>query len=393
MNVNKEKLAFFFTNKKYVAIIWCVLSVLIAFKQILRDRYNNYKIFKNVFWHLMDIKNLYLHYPNEYFDRNHYGPFFSIIIAPFALLPDILGGVVLNLALVSLFIYAIFQLNIDDKYKAILMWIITNELITSLLSFQFNIYIVSCLILSFAYITSQKEIKAAWLISIGFLIKLYGIVGMSFLFFTKNRAKLVLSFGATTIILMFLPALISNFDFVYQSYIDWFNALAIKNEANKVLGNMQDISVFGLIKRIFNLPNLSNLIIIIPAFIIYSLSYFQYKNFKNPTFQLLFLCSTLIFTVIFSTGAESPTYIIAYTGVGLWYLLLNNRYHKFYMFLFILSVFLTTLSPTDIFPKFIREEYIIKYSLKALPCFLIWLVIQYQLIFFHKSKFESKIII
>jgi hypothetical protein len=266
-------------------------------------------------------------------------------------------------------------------------------LITSLLSFQFNIYIVSCLILSFAYITSQKEIKAAWLISIGFLIKLYGIVGMSFLFFTKNRAKLVLSFGATTIILMFLPALISNFDFVYQSYIDWFNTLAIKNEANKVLGNMQDISVFGLIKRIFNLPNLSNLIIIIPAFIIYSLSYFQYKNFKNPTFQLLFLCSTLIFTVIFSTGAESPTYIIAYTGVGLWYLLLNNRYHKFYMFLFILSVFLTTLSPTDIFPKFIREEYIIKYSLKALPCFLIWLVIQYQLIFFHKSKFESKIII
>lgn len=390
--MNKQKLILFFTNKKYIAIIWMILSILIAIKQILRDSYGNYKIFKGVFWHLIEYKNLYLHYPNEYWDRNLYGPLYSLIIAPFAILPDLLGGSLLNLSLVCLFIYAIFQLNIQDKYKAILMWIVTNELITSLLSFQFNIYIVSCIMLSFVWITSEKEIKAAWLISIGFLVKLYGIVGLSFLFFTKNKFKLLAAFGMTTLILMFSPAFISSFDFVYQSYFDWIHTLAIKNEANMVLGNMQDISVFGLVKRIFVLPNLSNLVILIPALIIYGLSYLQFKNFKDKTFQLLFLCSTLIFTVIFSSGAESPTYIIAYTGVALWFLLLNNRHHRFYLFLFILSVFLTTLSPTDVFPKFIREQYIIKYALKALPCFLIWLVIQYQLIFFHKIKFKSQII-
>jgi len=34
---------------------------------------------------------LYAQYPLEFFDSNHYGPFFSIIIAPFAVLPHPLG--------------------------------------------------------------------------------------------------------------------------------------------------------------------------------------------------------------------------------------------------------------------------------------------------------------
>jgi hypothetical protein len=389
----RKKLGSFLTNQNYIAIIWVALSVFTALKEILSGVYNNYKIFKGVFWHLVELKNLYAHYPAEYLDRNHYGPFFSLVIAPFAVLPDILGGILFKLSLVSIFIYAISQLKIPDRYKAILMWIITNELYTSLLSFQFSIFISAGILLSFVWITSEKEIKAASIISIGFLTKLYGIVGMSFLFFTRNRVKLILAFGSTALVLGFLPGIISRFDFVFQSYFDWFNTLAFKNESNKLLGNFQDISVYGLVKRIFHLPGMSNFVILIPALIIYALGYLQFRNFKDKTFQYLFLCSTLLFTVIFSTSAESPTYIIAYTGVALWFLLLNNRNHYLYLTLFVLSVILTTLSPTDIFPRFIREQYIIKYALKALPCFLIWLVIQYQIIFFHKVKFQSRIII
>jgi hypothetical protein len=41
---------------------------------------------------------------------------------------------------------------------------------------------------------------------------------------------------------------------------------------------------------------------------------------------------------------------------------------------------LTSMSPSDLFPKFIRNEYIKPYSLKALPCVLIWFTIIYQML-------------
>jgi hypothetical protein len=41
---------------------------------------------------------------------------------------------------------------------------------------------------------------------------------------------------------------------------------------------------------------------------------------------------------------------------------------------------LTSFSPSDLFPKFIRDEFIKPYSLKALPCVLIWLAVSYQLL-------------
>jgi hypothetical protein len=61
--------------------------------QILRGDYaiNNYLIFKNVFFNTIHQKNLFIHYPDLYFDLNHYGVFFSALIAPFAMMPDWLG--------------------------------------------------------------------------------------------------------------------------------------------------------------------------------------------------------------------------------------------------------------------------------------------------------------
>jgi hypothetical protein len=49
---------------------------------------------------------------------------------------------------------------------------------------------------------------------------------------------------------------------------------------------------------------------------------------------------------------------------------------------------LTSFSPTDIFPRFIRNEYIKPYSLKAFPCVLIWFTLCYQLL---TKKFVSQI--
>ena len=58
-------------------------------------------------------------------------------------------------------------------------------------------------------------------------------------------------------------------------------------------------------------------------------------------------------------------------------------------FLFIFVMILTSFSPSDIIPKFIRETYVKPYALKALPCVLIWFQSIYELLTLKKESNSS----
>ena len=81
----------FFKSTKTISLIWLIVTFAAILPKFFRDKFNNYLIYKNVFWHVVHQTTLYTEYPAEYFDRNHYGPIFSLVIAPFAVLPDYLG--------------------------------------------------------------------------------------------------------------------------------------------------------------------------------------------------------------------------------------------------------------------------------------------------------------
>jgi hypothetical protein len=57
---------------------------------------------------------------------------------------------------------------------------------------------------------------------------------------------------------------------------------------------------------------------------------------------------------------------------------LNRPVTGFEIFLLVLALLVTSLSPSDLFPAFIRKQYIVPYKLKSIPCFLIWLKIVYE---------------
>lgn len=390
-----KSLKSFFSNKKYIYILYLILAVVTAVKQYSHGSYNNYLIFKYTFFHAVEKLTLYGNYPALYNDSNHYGVLFSVIIAPFAILPDAVGTVLWNLANVALLIYAINKLPISDAKKAFICWISSNELITSLLSFQFNVGLAGIILLSFAYIERKKEIQSAFAIIIGTFVKLYGIVGLAFFFFIQNKKKFIIGIFIAAIVLFLLPMAISSPDFVVNSYVEWYRSLAAKNAGNADLASMQDISLMGMVRRIFHDAQISNLPFLLGGCLIFGLTYIRISQYKYLAFRLAILCSTLIFTVIFSSGSESPTYIIAFLGVAIWYFTLGEPKHDYRLYLFIFAILLTSLSPTDLFPRYIRDHYVIKYSLKALPCVLIWMDLIYQLLKrdFSKSKIEEKTLI
>ncbi|MEO6949113.1 MAG: hypothetical protein ABI123_05750, partial [Ginsengibacter sp.] len=131
------------------------------------------------------------------------------------------------------------------------------------------------------------------------------------------------------------------------------------------------------IRRIFKVYSLNDYIVLVPAILLFAAQYVRINYFKDLRYRLYLLCSVLLFTVIFSNGAESPTYIIAFPAVCLWYMLQPPS--KFINGVFIFAFLLTGFGYSDIFTPYVREHIVRPYSLKALPCFVVWLIIVFQI--------------
>lgn len=374
-----------FNNRKLIISIWVLLAFVSAIKQYLRGNHNNYLIFKNVFYHTLEQKSLYATYPELYFDHNHYGPIFSLFIAPFAILPDAVGMVLWCVFNAVVLVYAISQIKLEANKINLILWICAHEFLTAILGQQFNPIMTSIIILSYVLIEKEKDFWSACLIILGTFIKLYGIVGLAFFFFSKNKLKFIGSLAIWSVVFFVLPMAISSPDFIINSYSEWFARLVEKNNENASLTSMQDISIMGMFRKILNMPHLSNLLFLIPGILLFGLPYLRFNMFSNKKFQLLLLSSVLIFTVIFSSGSESPTYIIAFAGVAIWFVIQEEK-TKWTWFLFIFAMILTSFSPSDLIPKFLRETYVKPYALKALPCILIWFQIIYELMTLKKPS-------
>ncbi|MFI5222133.1 MAG: glycosyltransferase family 87 protein, partial [Bacteroidia bacterium] len=346
----------------------------------------NYIIYKYTYFHAVDHLNLFLQYP-EYFDSNHYGPVFSLLIAPFALLPDYWGMLLWQLANTLFLFWAITKLPIDEKKIVIVLWLCTHELLTSVLSFQINPGIGGFIILSFVFIDKKNDFWAAFFIALGTFVKLYGIVGLAFFFFSKQKIKFIGSMAFWFVVFFAVPMLFFSPGFILQSYLDWYHSLIEKNQLNVTQTWGTDISVMGMARRLFQNPNIPNTPFLLAAIGIFGLIYLRIKQYAYLSFRLLILCAVLLFVVLFSTGAESPTFIIAFAGVALWFVLQPRPYNRTAWFLLIFALIITSFSPSDLFSQYVRDHYIKQYSLKALPCFVILLFIWNDLLRRDFSKY------
>lgn len=380
LSIPLERFRTLLTDRRFVLGLFILLAVFAALKQYFTGSYNNYLIYKYTFWHTLQGLNLYGNYPAEHLDSNHYGPVFAVVMAPFALLPDVLGSLLWNVANALVLVAGFYSLPLSIEKKSIIALICAHEAFGALLSFQFNIGLTGLIMLSFSYIIKEKEVRSALFIAIGTLIKLYGIVGLAFFFFSRHKVWLIGGGLLSLLTLFVLPMILHSLGLTVQSYVDWYNSLVLKNSHNDVPGSMQNISVMGFFRRTTGITSIPNGAFMLGGLVLFGLPYLRISQFKYTAFRLMLLSSTLIFTVIFSSGSESPTYIIAFAGVAIWFMIQPRPKKGWVIFLFVFAFLLTSMSPSDLFPKFIREEYVKPYALKALPCILVWLAIIYQML-------------
>ncbi len=385
MSLTKKLLEFFnkpfFKNYRTIYWLWIAISVFIGVFNSLTGRlHNNYKIYKYVFLNILEQFPLYQHRPEFFDDLNHYGPVFGIIMAPFALMPDILGGTLWLVMLAMVLYYAVKELPLNQWQHMAIFWICTNSLIIAQTNVQFNTATAALIILSYTNIRKEKDILAAFMIMLGTFVKLYGIVGFAFFFFSKHKQKLLLWSVIWGVIFFILPMFISSPEFIAGQYKDWFNELVIKNQGNGS-ALQQNISFLGIIHKSTGNFEFSNIPVLLGALLLFALPYLRIKEYRQNWFQLLTLASVLIFTVLFSTGSEPNSYIIALVGVAIWFVIQPHPYTPWTIFLIIFGISVSSFAPSDLFPDALYRHFIQPYALQALPCTIIWLTIIYEMTF------------
>lgn len=381
-----------------VYLIYCIWFLLAAFAVIAEmsrglTGIDNYLIFEGVFKHVVQEKYLFSYYPEEYVSFNNYGPAFSLVIAPFALLPTYIGCFFWAMANAAALFIALKMLPLEEKQKIILYWIVLIEMMTSIHSVQFNPMFTAFFIFTFVFTLRGKDWIATLFIALGILTKLYGIAGLAFFFFSKNKIQFIISLMVWLTVIVAAPILYSSYDYIVQSYEDWYYQIIRRNQQNidnSRTAGMQDISVPGMIRRIFKYYGPIDFPIIAAAGVLFGIPLLKKQNQDHPNFKLNYLALVLISVVIFSSAAESPTFVIAVTGAAIWFITQQQPYSTKIKATLWLLFLLTILSPTDLIPPYIRINFILAYSLKALPCFIIWCWLIISCWKIHLPKIPSK---
>ena len=369
----------FFTNPRTLFGLWTLLAVIAGLTKMAPHRHNNFLIFRGVFWHTIQKLSLYDFYPTEYNDHNHYGPIFSLVIAPFAVVPDAIGLLLWLVVLALGIYYAVRRLPLEEGRQIFLYWFCAHELLTALQMQQFNIAIAAIIIGSFAAIEKGREVTAAFLIVLGTFVKLYGVVGLAFFFFVKRKPRFILALIGWSVVCFVAPMLISSPEYVVGQYVEWYERLAAKNGEN-TFSLMQNISLLGMIRKASGSASYSDLLVILPGLALFGLPYLRFGQYRHLAFRYAILSSVLLFVVLFSTGSESSTYIIPFAGIALWYATSPWKRSGWDVALLVFAFVLSSLSPSDLFPRSLREAYVLPYALKALPPTLIWLRLSYELL-------------
>ena len=365
----------FFRDFRTLAGLWLLLGVLAAVMKM--HSHNNFLVFRGSFWHAWQGLPLYAEYPQEYWDINHYGPLFSLLIAPFAVVPEWLGLLMWCVAL-SLGLYvAVRRSLLTSGQQLFVLWFCAHELLTALYMQQFNIAIAAIIVGAFFLIEKERDATAAFFIVLGTLVKIYGIVGLAFFFFSKHKIRFIGALVLWSAVMFVAPMVLSSPDYVIGQYQAWFVDLVSKNSENAE-ALMQNISLLGMTHRVTGLE-FSDLWLILPGLVMFGIPYLRISQYQHMAFRQTLLASVLMFTVLFSTGSESSGYIIALVGVVIWYTAVPWQRNRWDVALLVFVFVLSSLSPSDLFPAYLRKEWVQPYALKALPVTIVWLKLCWEM--------------
>lgn len=381
----------FWSDRRFIWAAYSVAAVAVSVQKLVQGgreggytSYENYRIFRNAFSHLLQGLNPYAAFPAEQWDLFKYSPAFALFMAPFSGLPDALGVPLWNLLNALVLLAAILKMpGLDDGQRKFMAWFVFIELITSMQNCQSNGLTAGLMLWTYIALERGRYWQAAGFIAASAFIKLFGILAAVWALLYPKWWRTAAWLAAWSLFLAIVPLLVVSPAQLQRVYTWWWELLRDDHQASVGL------SVQGWLQTWFGcLPSKTG--IVLGGLLLFLVSSLRLPStvfrppspvFRPPStvHRLLACASLMIWVVIFNHKAESPTFIIAICGVALWWCTAEKTIGE--KILLWATFLLVSLSPTDIFPPAIRREIVQPYVLKAVPCIVVWGLVTWKMLF------------
>ena len=355
----------------FVAILWLGAIIGATVQQGGIHNHNNFLIFRAASRHLIAGSDLYTLYPAEHADLYKYSPTFALLFVPFAFLP-LLPAIFLWNALNAGALFIALGMVLPRRAANVARAIVFLDMLGSLQNAQSNALVAALIIFTFAAYERHHTALGSLAAVGGAFIKLFPLAGVSFAIFHPRKVRVALAVIGSSVLLLALPLLVTPLHTLLAQYASW-RAQSASEAAIK-----RGYSVMQMFENVLHggWPNwpiqlLGIAILLAPVF-------FQRTRWHEWERRRLYLCSVLVFCVIFNHLAESPTFVVAVSGVAIWFAALTKP-SRWEWTLFVSIVVLTILSSSDIMPDALQRDFFDRYRFKTVPLIVLWIELQRRL--------------
>ena len=329
----------------------------------------NFEIFRGAARHLAAGQDLYAEYPAEHTDRFKYSPTFALLFVPFAWLPWPLALFLWN-ALGALALFAAVERALPGRRALLVMGLLVLELLRGMQNAQSNALVAALIVTAFAMLERDHVRRAALAVGLGACVKIFPLAALTFAIPRRRAVRTGLAAVVVGVGLLLLPLVAASSGELAAQYASWrnveaidvperwFSAMALVHRATGASWPNWPLQLLGIV------------VLLVPLAL-------RRARWDEARFRVLYLCSVLLFVVLFNHQAERAAYVIAFTGATIWFAAEPRAPWR--TMLYGVATLTIPVMSTLVPGAWLRTPEMMTYRL-ALPCLLIWLVIQRDLL-------------
>jgi len=361
--------------RRLMLALYVASAALVTVQQAMLGHSNNLSIFRSASLNLLAGRDLYAAHPEQHLDFYKYSPTFALLFAPLAYLPFALAFLCWSLLNGLLLWYALDRL-LPERQATIALALVYLEVLLALQYGQSNALVAALMILAFVAFEGRRQLGAALSITVGAAVKLFPLAGLSLAALYPRRLR----FGAIAVGVLaaavVLPLVVIPPADLLAQYRSW-HAIEAKDTLLRGYSLMHYVhSWLGV-----NWPNwpqqaAGTALLLLPLAL-------RSDRWEALEFRRLFLCSLLVYSVLFNHASESPSFVVAYAGIVIWYV--GSPPNPLRTALMALTLLVMVVHDVDVVPRWVKYDILVPYRIKGIPGLVAWFVMQWELLVTARS--------
>jgi len=355
--------------RRWLLGLYVASAALVTVREGILTPSNNFRVFRAATRNLLAGHDLYAAHPEQHFDYYKYSPTFALLFAPLAYLPFAVAFLCWSLLNVLLLRYALERL-LPQRQATLALGLLYLEALLAMQYGQSNALVAALMVLAFIALERGRQLEAASELVLGASIKLFPLALLPLALVHPRRWRFGALFLAVATLLVALPLVAVPAAELAAQYRSW-RAIEATDTLNRGYSLMQYLYMWsGADWPVWPVQLAGTALLVAPLAL-------GRAHWPDADFRRLFLCSVLVYVVLFNHQSERATFVIGYTGIVVWYV--SFAPSRVRNAILALTLLVMLVHDVDIVPRWVKSEILIPYRIKGIPCLVAWFVMQAEL--------------